>query len=187
MTDILSTRSVYRGWLSLSIATVRGNDGRIFERVIEHHGSSACVLPYDPDRRTAILVSQFRAPVCFEADQKSLLESIAGMTDGEEPGAAATREAFEEAGLKLSELEPAGTVWVMPGVSTERISLFLACYASADRVAGGGGQQDEHEDITVIELGLGELAAMADSGALNDLKTLALVQTLRVRRPELFR
>jgi hypothetical protein len=33
---------------------------------------------------------------------------------------------------------------------------------------------------------LGELAAMADAGTLNDMKTLALVQTLRLRKPELF-
>jgi nudix-type nucleoside diphosphatase (YffH/AdpP family) len=187
MTEIISTRSVYRGWSSLSLATVRGNDGRTFERVIEDHGSSACVLPYDPDRRTAILVSQFRAPVSFASDRTSLLESIAGMTDGEEPGVAATREALEEAGLKLSKLEPAGTTWVMPGVSTERMSLFLARYAANDRVAKGGGQAHEHEDITVVELALGELAAMADAGTLDDLKTLVLVQTLRVRQPDLFR
>jgi len=33
---------------------------------------------------------------------------------------------------------------------------------------------------------LNELARLADSGKLADIKTLVLVQTLRLRRPELF-
>jgi hypothetical protein len=35
-------------------------------------------------------------------------------------------------------------------------------------------------------LGLNELARLADTGKLVDIKTLVLVQTLRLRRPELF-
>jgi nudix-type nucleoside diphosphatase (YffH/AdpP family) len=186
MAEILQTNTVYKGWASLSIATVRGPDGREFERVVEDHGSATCVLPYDPVRRTAILVSQFRAPVCVASGETSLAEAIAGLTDGEEPHVAAAREALEEAGLKLSNLEPAGVAWTMPGVSTERMSLFLAQYAPSDRVAAGGGHAHEHENITVVEMPLKALADMADDGTLNDLKTLALVQTLRVRKPALF-
>ena len=55
-----------------------------------------------------------------------------------------------------------------------------------DRVGLGGGVADEHEGITVIELPLAELAAMADAGQIIDMKTLAVVQTLRLRKPELF-
>ena len=44
----------------------------------------------------------------------------------------------------------------------------------------------EHEDITVIEIELSALAALMDSGELVDMKTLALTQALKLRRPELF-
>jgi hypothetical protein len=44
----------------------------------------------------------------------------------------------------------------------------------------------EHENITVEEIPLKDLAERADSGRLVDMKTFALVQTLRLRRPELF-
>jgi hypothetical protein len=74
--------------------------------------------------------------------------------------------------------------WAMPGVSTEQMDLYLGAYAPADWVGTGGGI--EGEDIEVLEIPLAELAAMADSGALHDMKTLLLVQTLRLRRPELF-
>ena len=72
----------------------------------------------------------------------------------------------------------------MPGVSTERMHLYLASYSG--RVREGPGGADEDEEITAIEVGLDELARLADGGGLADIKTLALVQTLRLRRPELF-
>jgi hypothetical protein len=75
----------------------------------------------------------------------------------------------------------------MPGISAERIHLFLAPYSARDRTGAGGGAEGEHENISPSEIALEELAAMADSGHLTDMKTLALVQTLRLRHPHLFR
>jgi hypothetical protein len=72
----------------------------------------------------------------------------------------------------------------MPGVSTEQLSMFLGAYSEADRIGAGGG--DPSEDIEVIEMPLPELAAMADAGTLTDMKAFTLIQTLRLRRPELF-
>jgi hypothetical protein len=88
--------------------------------------------------------------------------------------------------LRLDAVEPVGQVWTMPGISTERMHLFLAPYRAADRVAPGGGLAEEHEDISVLEVALSDLKAMAERGELHDLKTLALVQALMLRRPELF-
>lgn len=186
MSSITGTKIVFEGWTRLSVATVRGADGRTFERLVEDHGASCCILPYDRQRKVALLVSQFRAPVCAISKERSLCEAIAGLTDGQEPAVAVAREAFEEAGLKLTKLESAGRVWTMPGFSTEEMSLYLSPFTPEDRVASGGGHAGEHEDITVVERPLKELAAMADAGTLNDLKTLALVQTLRLREPALF-
>ena len=98
----------------------------------------------------------------------------------------ARREAIEETGFQLHALEHVGRAWAMPGVSTEQMDLFLGEYSEADRVGAGGGLDHEHENIEVIELPLARLAAMGDSGALQDMKTLLLLQTLRLRQPQLF-
>ena len=186
MTKIVRTDTVYEGFSRLVIATLELPDGETIRREIEDHGRAVCVLPYDPVRRTAILVRQFRAPVALADGREHLLEAVAGSLEDEAPDACAYREAMEEAGLKLHALEHLGAAWTMPGVSTELMELYLAPYSEADRVGLGGGVADEHEGITVIELPLAELAAMADAGQIMDMKTLAVVQTLRLRRPALF-
>jgi nudix-type nucleoside diphosphatase (YffH/AdpP family) len=186
VTKIVGTKTVYEGFSRLLIATIALPDGHAIRREIEGHGRAVCVLPYDPARRTAILVRQFRAPVALSDGREHLLEAVAGSLEDETPDACAYREALEEAGLKLRALEHLGTAWSMPGVSTELLDLYLAEYSEADRIAVGGGIPDEHEGITVVELPLTELAAMADAGQIMDMKTLAVVQTLRLRKPELF-
>ncbi|HXW26017.1 MAG TPA: NUDIX domain-containing protein [Xanthobacteraceae bacterium] len=186
MTRITRVDTVYEGFSRLLIATIALPDGQTIRREIEDHGRAVCVLPYDPVRRTAILVRQFRAPPSYVDGRPHTLEAVAGTIEDEEPDACAYREALEEAGLRLSALEHVGTAWSMPGVSTEQMDLYLAAYVQADRVAAGGGVAEEHEGITVVELSLAALAAMADAGEIVDMKTLAVVQTLRLRRPDLF-
>jgi hypothetical protein len=75
----------------------------------------------------------------------------------------------------------------MPGISTERMHLFLANYRSGDARSKGGCKPSEHENISIEEMPLRELAIMADAGRIEDMKTLLLVQTLRLREPHLFK
>ena len=184
--ELLGVEEKHKGWAKFLIASIRLADGQVVTREIEDHGNAVAVLPYDPVRRTAIVVRQFRTPILYVGEDPMLIEAIAGLAEGDDPMACARREAMEEAGLRLEKIECVARGWSMPGISTERMDLFLAVYAPADRVTAGGGLAEEHEDIEVIELPLSELAAMADSGKLIDVKTFALIQTLRVRRPELF-
>jgi nudix-type nucleoside diphosphatase (YffH/AdpP family) len=184
---IVEMKALHEGWAMLLSLKIALPDGRVMTREIEDHGSAVALLPYDPLRRTALLAGQFRAAVFYAASRPHLLEAPAGMLDGDDPESCARREAEEEVGLRLDVLEPVGSLWALPGISTERLHLFLAPYSESDRVGEGGGLAAEHEDITPIEIPLAELACMIDSGEILDLKTFALVQTLRLRRPELFR
>ncbi len=177
----------YERWARMYLATITDIDGQRFERDIEDHGDAAAVLPYDPQRRVALLIRQLRAPCLYKSGEAEILELPAGRLDGEEPKTCARREALEESGLALTTIQHVATVWTMPGLSTEQAHLFLAEYTAADRVAPGGGLAEENESIAVIEYALADLAAMADRGELQDLKALLLVQTLRLQRPDLFR
>ena len=183
--EIVATEEKHRGWATFRVVQARLADGSLVRREVEDHGNAACVLPYDPARKVATLVRQLRVPMVQAGGPPALIEAPAGTIDpGEDEAAAARREAEEETGIRLASLEPVAAVWSMPGVSTERLSMFLAAYSEADRIGAGGG--DASEDIEVIEMPLAELAAMADAGTLTDMKAFTLIQTLRLRRPELF-
>jgi nudix-type nucleoside diphosphatase (YffH/AdpP family) len=182
---ILDTRAQYEGWTTLLVATVRLPDGRIIKREIENHGEAICVLPYHPLRKTAILVRQPRIPVLYAADRQMTLEAIAGIIEETDRVACVHREVMEEALLKLDSVEYLFSSWTMPGISTERMHFYFAIYSGEPRAEIHGGA-DEDESTIAVEIPLGELAAMADDGTLPDTKTLVLLQTLRLRRPELF-
>lgn len=184
--EIRGTRFLHRGWSQFLIADVAMPSGEVHSREIEDHGVAVCVLPYDPDRRVALLIEQFRAPAFYAEDLPHLLEAPAGLLDEADPEAGARREAFEEAGLRLGPLETVARVWCMPGISTERMHLYLASYRAEDRVGPGGGLAEEGESITVVEMPLARLRDMSEAGEITDAKTLVLVQALRLRRPDLF-
>lgn len=184
--ELRKLETVYQGYMTLMLATLTADDGTTFRREIEHHGHAAAVLPYDPARRTALMVSLPRAPVIWADGPPELLEAVAGMLDGEDAETCVRREALEEAGVRLRALEPVGAAFASPGVSSERLQLYLAPYVLADRVAAGGGLTEEHEHITVMEVPLAQLWAWVEEHRIEDLKTLTLILALRVRRPELF-
>jgi nudix-type nucleoside diphosphatase (YffH/AdpP family) len=183
---IKQAETLYEGWRKLLKLTVEMPDGRTMAREVLNSADAAAVLPYDPEARKVILVRQFRAPVMHVEGQPDILEAVAGLLDEDEPEACAKREAMEEAGLRLRDLEKVVTAWSTPGITTERLHLFLAPYTSTDRVEEGGGLAEEHEDIEVLEIGLDELMGMLEQGAIADMKTLVLIQALQLRRPELF-
>jgi nudix-type nucleoside diphosphatase (YffH/AdpP family) len=186
-TRIRSTAVVYQDWLRITKAEMVDDTGIAFTREIEHHGDGVTVLPYDPGRRVALIVRLPRAPVLLRGEADHLIEAPAGLLEeGEQPEAAVRREALEEAGLTLGRLEPLGFLWTMPGISTERMHMFLGAYDEADRTAAGGGLAEEHENITVQEMPLAELARLADAQALTDIRTLTMLLHLRLRQPTLF-
>src|SRR5580693_1023805 len=178
--EIADTHEVYAGWTKLLVATIRLPDGRLIKREIEDHGAAVCVLPYHPIRKTAVLVRQLRVPVLHAARKRETLEAIAGGIEEKDAADCGRREAMEEALLKLDSLEHVFTAWTMPGISTELMHFFLATYSGGPRPEVRGGV-DEDEDTVAVEIGLAELARMADENRLPDSKTLVLLQTLRLR------
>ena len=186
MTELVTTRIVHEGWATFSVVSIRLSNGDVIRREVEDHGSAVAVLPYDPVRRVAMLVEQLRCPMFVTSGLLVSREAPAGILEGIDPSDCARREALEECGLALSDLEHCGRVWSMPGISTEQIDLFLSPYGMADRIAAGGGLAEEQEHITVVEVPLVDLAVAADAGDISDMKTFALVQTLRLRHPDLF-
>lgn len=181
---VIAEEILYRGWLTLRRISVSRPDGSQMTNEVEHHGDAACVLAYDPDRKTVLLVRQFRVPPFLADGRTEMIEAIAGIVEDDSPEETARREAMEEAGLRLGALEKIAAAWSTPGMSTERMHLYLAPYEREDRVGDGGGVDGER--ITTDEMPAAELAATIRAGGVDDMKTLALAQALMLRHPELF-
>ena len=165
---------------------VRGRDGtwRTQQRETYDRGNGATVLLYDPDRRTVLLARQFRYPVYVNGHPDGmLLEAAAGLLDDDDPATAIRREAAEELGVVIGDLEPVFEVFMSPGSVTERLHCFAAPYSSATRSGGGGGLVEEGEEIEVCELPFAEALARIADGRIADAKTIMLLQWAALSGP----
>lgn len=144
-------------------------------REVYDAASGAAVLLYNRERRSVVLTRQFRLGARLNGSDGFLLEAAAGVLDGAAPEERVTREAREETGYEIAQLEPVMQLFVSPGSLTERIHLFTAAYDPAKRCGAGGGKPEEGEDIEVVELAFDDALAMIDTGDIVDAKTVLLL------------
>ena len=161
---------------------IRRRDGtwQTLTRETYDRGNGAVILPYDPHRRTVLLVRQFRYPAYVNGHPAPLVEAIAGLLEGQDPLTVACREAQEEAGVRVRNPRCVFTAFTSPGAVTETLACFVAEYGPADRIGAGGGLLDEGEDIEVLEPDFDDALAMIGDGRVVDAKTIMLLQHLRL-------
>ncbi|MFG2195942.1 NUDIX domain-containing protein [Streptomyces sp. NPDC048639] len=155
------------------------NDGRWSreQRETYDRGDGATILLHDTHRRTVLLTSQFRLPAYVNGHPDGMLiETAAGLLDGEGPEEAIRREAAEETGHFVGTAEQVFTVYMSPGSVTERLHFFAAPYGPSTATGDGGGVAAEGEDITTVELPFDEALEMVRHGAIADAKTIMLLQ-----------
>ena len=146
------------------------------QRETYDRGNGATVLLYDADRRCVLLTRQFRYPVYVnDHPDGMLLEAAAGLLDDQDAETAIRREAEEETGVRIGELQHVFDVYMSPGSVTERLHCYAAPYVSGAR-GTGGGIAEEGEDIEVVELPFAEALAMIGTGEIADAKTIMLLQ-----------
>lgn len=130
---------------------------------------AALVLPYDPATDHVLLIEQLRfGPLWRDDPQPWVFEPIAGLVDaGEDPADTARREAMEESGLRLGDLEPMVQVYASPGYSTEFFHCFLGVVDLSEFSASRGGLASEHEDIRSHIMPFDTAMALVQTGEIN--------------------
>lgn len=168
--------------LKKTIFDYRRNDGAWETQIRQTYdrGDGAVILPYDPERSTVLLVRQFRYPAFVTGHPEQLIEACAGLLDENDPETAIRKEAEEELGYRLGDIQRIYAPYMSPGSVTERLTFFTAHYTPADRISGGGGAADEGEDIEVLEVPLDKALAMTRDGRIIDAKTIMLIQHLKL-------
>lgn len=148
--------SVRRDLVSRPDGAGEGQFGRL---VLEHPGA-AVVLAVDADERVLVL-HQYRHPAGIR-----FVEVPAGLLDvaGEDPLETARRELREEGLLVAATWTHLLTTYPSPGLSSERIEIYLAEDVSAAPDRGGFEPEHEEADMTVSWVPMHELLAAVIAG-----------------------
>ncbi|ARQ09604.1 GDP-mannose pyrophosphatase [Rhizobium etli] len=186
---IVSEQTLSNGWTRLSSYLLdyidRKGATQQLKREVYHRTPAACILLYDPKRELVVLVRQFRLAVHLNGDPAWMIEVPAGLVDDDHPEQAIRREAMEETGYHLRDARFLFKCYPSPGAITEVVHFFVSLIDIADRVAEGGGLDEEHEDIEVLEVPLDEAAQMIENGEIFDAKTIMLLQWALLNRNKL--
>lgn len=150
---IIEKKTVYHGFAHIQHVTLKH---RLFEdntfceplhRELVHRPQAAGVLLYDHENQLFALIEQFRIGAIDDPDSAWQLEVVAGLIDeGETPEQAAIREAFEEAGVNIGNLEPLFDFYPSAGGCNEFFYLFAA-NTDLSQMNGIFGAANEGENI----------------------------------------
>jgi ADP-ribose pyrophosphatase len=177
----------YKGFFKLTEVELQhdlfaGGKTPVLVREIIDRGHAVAVLPYDPVRDEVVLIEQFRIGAGEDSEGPWLIEVIAGY---QEPGESAEevvhREALEEAGCLLSDVELMYSCYSSPGGSNERVSLFFARTDSSN-IGGIHGLDEEGEDIRVHVLSSQQAFDWLDSGRIDSAMPIISMQWFRINR-----
>ncbi|MDQ1136097.1 nudix-type nucleoside diphosphatase (YffH/AdpP family) [Microbacterium sp. SORGH_AS 1204] len=179
--EVTGVELLAAGWHVLRATTFRyrGDDGEWVTQTRETYdrGNGATILLYDPARRTVLLTRQFRYPVYVnDHPDGMLIETAAGLLDDDDPLTAIRREAEEETGVHVDDVQHVFDVFMSPGSVTERLHFFAAAYDGATRVGDRGGLEAEGEEIEILEYDIDEALSMIRDGSIQDAKTIMLLQ-----------
>ena len=196
--DLIRKETPHQGYFRIDRYHLRhlqfdGATGPEISREIFERGHAAAVLMYDPDMDVLVFIEQFRPGVLaalsspwYNEDQSPwLIEIVAGIIeDGEDPADVVRREAIEEAGCSVDELELISHYLVTPGGSSE--SMFSYCgRVDASDVGGIHGLVEEGEGIRVFTMTPEDAFKAVESGYIHNSMTIIPVLWFRHNRERL--
>ena len=150
-------------------------------REVYHTADGVTVLLFNREKKTVVLTRQFRLATFINNNPTGLLvETCAGIKEDENECEAIVREIEEETGFRVEKTKKVFELYSTPGCNTEKIYYFIAEYSDGQKVAEGGGLEDEQEEIDVLEMPFNEAYSKMESGEIKDAKTVILLQYAKV-------
>lgn len=175
---IISRKLEFEGWHRLETVLCQPrslkSDGWAspLQREVYYCGTAVVGLLYLPETDQILLNEQFRVGVLMAGDDHPwLYECCAGMIDeGEEPEAALKREAMEETGSEILDIEFIGKAYPSPGGSEEKFLLYCARIDKPE--PGHYGLEEEGEEIKTHLFSAADAIGMLDAGRITNAATL---------------
>ncbi len=181
--NIIKNKLLSENWFVLRNYTYDITDRRgeviRHKREVYDRGNGATILLYNREKNSVVLTRQFRIATYVNGnDGGMLIEACAGLLDDDSPEDCIRKEAIEETGYAVGEVEKIFTCYMSPGGVTELVHFFAAEYNESLRDNPGGGVEDE--SIDVLELSFPEALAMVADGRIRDGKTIMLLQHAQI-------
>ncbi|MEP7267096.1 MAG: GDP-mannose pyrophosphatase NudK [Saprospiraceae bacterium] len=172
-------------WYTLNKVTFeqKDKDGNVHtvSREVYDRGNGAAILLHNKENGTIILTRQFRMPTYINGNKDGMLiEVCAGLLDNLNPEECIRKETEEETGYRVKEVKKVMEAYMSPGSVTELLHFFIAEYEPKMKVSAGGGLEDDHENIEVLELRFDKALEMIKTGEIKDAKTIMLIQYLQI-------
>lgn len=182
----LSTEILSNNWYTLNKITFEylKKDGtwETQSREAYDRGNGATILLYNKEKRTVILIKQFRMPTYINGNESGMLiETCAGLLDNDNAEECIKRETEEETGYKLTSVKKVLEAYMSPGSVTEIVHFFIAEYSKDMKTGKGGGVAKEQEEIEVLELKIEQAIEMVENGTIKDGKTIILLQYIQLK------
>ena len=152
--EVAEKRLVYDGFFKMQRYRLRhrlieGGWSRELTRECFDRGPSVGVLLYDPYKDAVVLLEQFRVGALEANEGPWELVLVAGIVGpGETPEDVVHREAIEESGSDVLDLEYIFEYYPSPGGSNEKLHLYCGGVDSTG-IGGVHGLAEEGEDIWV--------------------------------------
>jgi GDP-mannose pyrophosphatase NudK len=181
--NIIKEKLLSENWFVLRNFTyeITRNNGEVLrhKREVYDRGNGATILLYNREKNSVVLIRQFRIATYLNGNESGeLIEACAGLLDDDTPEDCIRKEAIEETGYQVGEVEKLWQAYMSPGGVTEIVHFFAAEYSEAQRTNNGGGVEDE--EIAVLELPFPEAMVMVKNGRICDGKTIMLLQHAQI-------
>ena len=142
--------------------TVKLPNGRTIRVTVINHPGAVIIAPF-LNKNTVVMMRQFRPAL-----KKYIYELPAGTLDPNESIAVcAHRELLEETGLKTKKLTKLGSIYPVPGYSTEIIHVF-----KAEQLTMTCAQPEDYEVIETMPMTKPQVHKLFTSGKLMDAKSI---------------
>lgn len=157
-----------------------------FTREVFHRSKQvAGVLLFDPQQDKIVMVEQFRSGPLLAGEYPWMHEIVMGMVDSNEtPERAARREAMEESGCTISDMQPIASYYSSPGGTSEQIFLFVG-RTVAPPDGGLYGVIEDHEDIRIHVIDAARAIGLIYANKIRDAQTMVALQWFAMHHTEL--
>lgn len=181
--NLLARETLFQGYFRIDRFHLRQTNPATAEtpsftrEVLERGARVVGILLFEPQHDRIVMVEQFRTAALARNDDPMMLELVAGLVEPQETlEAAARREALEEAGCEVAEVQKLFAYYTTPGCSNEYLTLYVGRIHAAPEDGSVFGVQAENETTRARVMDAATAISYLYSGKLRDASSIIAMQ-----------